>query len=121
MDHIIWFTLINLQPNSTYILLGSCVSYSTKISTTNHWNESMKDSVTMNWKSENSDQKSQAMSFWWIFQLSTKCRMWFSMTNCSCFRFCIVGKSISYTSIKIRSSLQESFAKLKSGMESANT
>ena len=82
---------------------------------------SMEDSVSMNRKSENSDQKSQAMSFWWIFQLSTKCRMWFSMTNCSCFRFCIVGKSISYTSIKIRSSLQESFAKLKSGMESANT
>ena len=48
-----------------FILLGFCVSYSTEISTES--SESMKDSVTVNWKSENSDQKSQAMSFGGFF------------------------------------------------------
>ena len=81
---------------------------------------SMEDSVSMNRKSENSDQKSQSMSFRWIFQCSAKCWIWFSMADCSCFCVCIFSKLLSYTSIIIFSNLQESLTKLVTWMMFAN-
>ena len=105
-------------------------SYNEEINLTKD-SESMENSVSMNWKSknsesmnwetENSHQKSQSMSFRGILQGFTERWVWFFSANFLCFCFCILGESLSYSSVKAGSHFEESFTKFKSWMISADT